>query len=132
MDINHVYGADIALSPSGDLSLSSPDQTAVQRCYRRLLTNPALHDTAGNVVAPGDMLAHQDYGAGVGRLIGSPQDVMSAQALIQGQMNLEQGVAQSPPPSVVVTPLIDGMSAAISFTDAQTAKQQYLSFDISK
>ena len=132
MDLAHYYGGDLALSPSGDLSVATTELTGVQRCYRRLLTNPSLSDGAGNVIATGDYLAQQNYGAGVGRLVGSPADEQTTQSLISGQMQLEAAVSQNPAPAVQVTPTFDGMSAAIRYVDASTSLPQSLSFDISK
>jgi hypothetical protein len=131
-DISHYWGGDIAVSPSGDLALADISLTGLQRVYRRLMTNPQLLDIAGNVIATGDNLAHQTYGAGVGRKVGSPQSLQATKALIVGQMLQESAVAPSPAPNVTLTPLYNGLSAAIQYTDANTAKQQFLQFDITK
>lgn len=133
MDLNHYYGGDLAVSPAGDLSLSSVELTGTQRVYRRLLTNPELTDSSGNVIASGDYIAHQDYGAGVGRLVGQPQAIPATKALIRGQMLMEQQyVARSPAPQITLTPILEGLSASVQYTDANTAAQQFVQFDITE
>lgn len=132
MDLNHYYGGDLAASPSGDLSLASAEVTGVQRVLRRLLTNPDWEDASGNVVASGDYLAQQDYGGGIGRMIGQPQAIPATTALIRGQMLLESVVARTPAPTISLTSILNGLSAAVQYTDANTASQQFVQFDITK
>lgn len=131
-DIAHIYGSDVQVSPSGDLALATSPNIGVQRVYRRLLTNPQFSDSAANVIATGDYLAHQLYGAGVARKIGSPQAIASTTALIRGQMLLEPAVAQKPPPVITLTPILNGLSASIQYTDSATSATQYLSFEITE
>lgn len=132
MDLNHYFGGDLAVSPSGDLALASVSLTGTQRIYRRLLTNPKLVDGNRKVVASGDYIAHQDYGAGVGRMVGSPQAIQSTAALIKGQILLESAVAKAPAPVINLTPILNGLSASIKYTDANTAAEQFVSFDITE
>lgn len=132
IDLNHYFGSDLAVSPSGDLALADVPTTGTQRCYRRLLTNSKLSNIDSSVIASGDYIAHQDYGAGVGRKVGSPQAIEATSALIRGQMLMEQAVAQNPPPQVQLTPIVNGLSAYVSYVDANTAQTQFLQFDISK
>lgn len=132
MDLNHTYGSDLSVTPAGDIAISSITQSGLQRVYRRLLTNPILKDGAGNVIATGDYLAQQGYGAGLGRLVGSPQDVQTTRALIQSQMQLEDAVSQNPPPVVSLSPMFDGLSVQITYTDANTSTPQFVAFDINK
>lgn len=130
MDCFHFYGSDLQVSPSGDLLLADDQMTGMQRIYRRLLTNPQLLNGASGTVASGDYIAHQTYGAGVARKVGSPQEIPATTALIRGQMLLESVVARKPQPQITLTPIIDGMSAVIQYTDANTATPQFISFDI--
>lgn len=129
-DLFHYYGGDLSASPSGDLLLADQTTTGEQRVYRRLLTNPALADASGNVIASGDYLAEQDYGAGVQRYIGSPDDVPSVRATIRGQMLMEDAVSQNPAPVITLNPGLNGLSALIQYTDADTATPQFVEFDI--
>ena len=129
-DLFHIYGGDLAVSAAGDLALATADESGQQRLYRRLGTNPALLDSAGNVVATGDYLAHQDYGAGVGRRVGAPVDVAGTTQTIEAQVRMESAVAKSPPPQVTVTPMQDALSAQIQYTDAETLTTQVIAFDI--
>ncbi|MBN3811705.1 phage tail protein [Paraburkholderia sp. Ac-20347] len=132
VDIYHYYGSDLQVSPSGDLLVADQSTTGTQRVYRRLLTNPALSNTAGDPIASGDYTWHPDYGAGVPRKIGSPGNVPATKALIRGQMLLEQAVARSPAPVIGLTQQNDLVSATIQYTDANTATPQLLSFDLSQ
>jgi hypothetical protein len=132
VDIYHFWGSDLSVSPSGDLLLADLPTTGTQRVYRRLLTNPALSDSAGNSVASADYTWHPTYGAGVPRKIGSPGNVPATKALIKGQMLLEQAVAQSPAPQISVTQTQNAVSTTIQYTDANTATPQFVSFDSSQ
>lgn len=130
MDLNHYYGGDLAASPSGDLALAPQELMGTQRVYRRLLTNAAQRDSSGNVVVSGDYLAQQDYGAGVGKMIGSPQGVDAAAAVIKGQMLMEDAVTHDPAPVISLTSDQGFLSASIQYTDANTAAAQFVNFDI--
>src|ERR1700761_2611841 len=103
VDCFHYYAQDLQVSASGDLLLADQPTTGTQRVYRRLLTNPALNDTAGNPIASGDYTWHPGYGAGVPRKVGSPGNVPATTALIKGQMLLEAAVARSPAPKISLT-----------------------------
>jgi len=131
VDISHFYGSDLSISPSGDLLLADPSTTGTQRVYRRLLTNPALSDPAGNPAASADYTWHPTYGAGVPRKVGSPGNVPATKALIKGQMLLEQAVARNPAPRIDLTQTQNLVSATIQYTDANTASPQFVSFDTS-
>ena len=132
MDISHYYGDDLATSATGDLALASAELTGTQRCYRRLLTNPVLKDSAGTIQATGDYLAHQDYGAGVGRKIGDPGNDLELKALISSQMMMEQAVDQKSQPTVQLVSSNGTVSAAIKYINADTSAPQFLSFDVTK
>lgn len=130
VDVSHYWGNDISVSPSGDLLLSDIPTTGTQRVYRRLLTNPALSDTAGNPIASADYTWHPNYGAGVPRKVGSPGNVPATTALIKGQMLLEQAVARSPAPKITLTQTNNTVSSTIRYTDANTATAQFVSFNV--
>lgn len=130
-DLFLYYGNDLSVSASGDLLLADTPTTGTQRVYRRLLTNPALSDSAGNPVASPDYTWHPDYGAGVPRKVGSPGNVPATRALIRGQMLMEDAVAQQPAPQIALTQVNNTVSASIQYTDANTATTQFVSFDTS-
>ncbi|ACR29138.1 MULTISPECIES: hypothetical protein [Burkholderia] len=132
VDLYHYYGTDLSASPSGDLVVADGPTTGVQRVYRRLLTNPALSDAAGNPIASADYTWQPQYGAGVPRKIGSPGNVPVTTALIKGQMLLEAAVARQPQPQISLTQTQNVVSTSISYTDANTAQTQLVSFDISQ
>ena len=132
VDLNHYYGNDLQVSPSGDLLLADQPTTGTQRVYRRLLTNPALSDSAGNAIASADYTWHPTYGAGVPRKVGSPGNVPATRALIKGQMLLESAVAPSPAPKISLTQTNNAVSAVIQYTDANTATPQFVQFDTSQ
>lgn len=132
MDLNHVYGGDLSVSPSGDLALAGPAQTTQQRLYRRLLTNPAMTNDGGDVDSTGDYLAHQDYGAGLGRVVGSPADIPGVKAMITGQVGKEPAVARSPALKVLVSSIADGLTASVQYIDANTNATQLIAFDIKR
>jgi len=127
----HWYGGDLSASASGDLLLADQPTTGTQRVYRRLLTNPALSDSAGNPVASPDYTWHPTYGAGVPRKVGSPGNVPVTRALIRGQMLLESAVARQPAPSITLTQVQGAVSSYIQYTDANTATPQFVEFDVS-
>lgn len=129
-DLDHTFGGDLNISDTGDLALVHDDQWGLQRILRRLLTNPAATDVSGNVVATGDYLWQQDYGAGAGKKVGEIADVAEITALIRGQMLLEDAVAQVPEPEVTVTHVENGINVDVQYNDATTGKQKYLSFDV--
>lgn len=131
-DVFHWYGGDLFASPSGDIALSDIPTTGTQRVYRRLLTNPQLLDSAGNVAASPDYTWHPTYGAGVPRKVGSPGNAPATRALIRGQMLLESAVAPQPAPAINLTQQNNTVSAAIQYTDANTATAQFVSFDINQ
>lgn len=132
VDLYHFYGNDLSASPSGDLLLADAPTAGTQRVYRRLLTNPQLLDSAGNIAASPDYTWHPGYGAGVPRKVGSPGNVPATRALIRGQMLLEPAVARNPFPVIELTQDNNTESAAIRYTDANTATPQFVSFDISQ
>jgi hypothetical protein len=129
-DLNHYFGGDLGVSSGGDLALSSGTLRGQQRVLRRLLTNPALKDANGNVLAPGDYIFHPDYGAGVRRMVGETVDLSAISAVILAQMLLENCVSNSPPPTVSVQEISGGVSATIQYVDAIDNSNVVLAFDV--
>src|ERR1700747_1777996 len=117
-DIDHVFGADLSLSPARDLALASSDAHTRQRVLRRLLTNP------------GDYRWQPDYGAGLAQYIGRTADSAGVVAVFRAQLLLELAVAQTPAPQVSVTPLHDGLAVSIAFNSADTGVPQSLVFSV--
>jgi hypothetical protein len=119
-DLYHYIGGDLGTSPAGDLRPVSGLEMGKQRVLRRLMTNP------------GDYIYHPTYGAGLGSKVGQSLNVGEWTALIKGQMLLESCVSQDPkyPPKVTLTPLTNGVSAYITYTDAPSGVPVTLSFDV--
>jgi hypothetical protein len=109
-DAYHYFGNDLIISASGDILVTSNSDTeTTQRVLRRLLTNP------------GQYIWNLSYGAGIPARVGTPTAATAISAIITQQMQLEAGVAQSPPPTVSVTATATGyMFANVSYTDAVT------------
>lgn len=131
-DLYHYVGSDLALSPTGDLAPIDATVKGQQRILRRLLTNPPELDAVGNVISAGDYLWHQDYGAGVPKLVGTNVDVPKIKALIRGQMLLEDCVARTPEPVIDVQVIPEGVSVTVQYIDAHSRTQQVLSFDVNR
>lgn len=132
-DLHHYYGDDLSLSATGDLLVADDTTTGEQRCYRRLLTNPALVNNAGEVTASPDYTFANDYGAGLGRRVGSPVDVAETTAVIKAQLRKEACVTQtSTSPDVQLISSGDVLGAVIKYNDAQSGDPVILNFDVSK
>ncbi|QAU22605.1 phage tail protein [Dyella sp. M7H15-1] len=131
-DLSHYWSGDCSAAANGDLLTASDTERAKQRILRRLLTNPAQKDAAGNVTVHGDYIFHPDYGAGLPRLVGSLASPAEIRALIRGQMLLEASVARNPAPNITVTSISDGISVQINYTDASSGTPIVLAFNVSK
>lgn len=90
IDVSLPWGADLAISPSGDIALTSATTTISQRVGRRLLT------TAG------DYIWQLDYGASLGSFVGLPADLSGIEAIIRSQVVLEPAVPAFPAPDVII------------------------------
>lgn len=130
-DLYHYYSNDVLGSPSGDLQRIDGITKGQQRVLRRLLTNPQEVRPDGSVL-PADYIWHPDYGAGLGRFVGSPQRIPELQALIKSQMLLEECVARIPAPVVKVTAIANGLSVDIKYTDADSNQPTSLNFNVSQ
>ena len=116
-DISHLWGSDIALSPTGDLALADAPSLTQQRVLRRLLTNP------------GDYIWTLDYGAGLANFVGEPGATAAIRAAIRGQIFKEAAVAQTPEPVIELqTDPTGSIYVHVRYADAATATTQTLAF----
>lgn len=118
MDIYHVWGEDLQVSPTGDLALVDKTEMVRQRILRRLMT-----------AADGGYLWHPEYGAGVPEKVGSPYDPAAIQAVIRTQIMAEASVSRNPIPQITVTPITGGVYCYIQFWDAESGAAQIIQFD---
>ncbi len=121
--IYHVWGNDLQITTTGDLQSATEITESDQAVLRRLLTNP------------GEYIYHPDYGAGLPRYVG--EDLSSGRynelvALVTGQMQLEDTVAQTPPPDVTfqADTAAGILYCTIQYTWAQTGQRRTLSFSV--
>lgn len=117
-DLNHVWGGDIALSPTGDIGRVSAGARSQQRVFRRLMTTQ------------GEYLWELDYGAGVPGQIGQNLDLPAVAALIRGQMLLEETVARDPEPVVKVRQISGGVAVAVQYVALPDRQPVSLAFDL--
>lgn len=116
-DISHLWGNDIALSPTGDLAIADAPALTQQRVLRRLLTSP------------GDYIWALDYGAGLANFVGQPGTATAIRAAIRGQIFKEPSVAQIPEPVIELQPDPSGsLYVHIRYADAATSLTQTLNF----
>lgn len=119
-DLNQYVGGDIGASVTGDLLPVVSTTRGQQRILRRLLTNP------------GDYIFQPEYGAGLPRYVGEVADIAKIRALIRGQVLLEDSVAKSPEPEIVVKAITNGLAVAIRYVDSDTRQPVALSFNVNK
>lgn len=120
-DLDHFYGEDVGLTPSGDIALVSGSQLTIQRVIRRLMTAPTT-------TSQSDYPADPTLGAGIGSNIGDPNpDSRGMGAAILSQLFLEPTVSKTPAPTVLVTPLPAGAGAVINiaYTDTSGTPQNF-------
>jgi phage baseplate assembly protein W len=118
-DLSHEFGADLEAGPTEDLAVAQGAAQGRQRVLRRLLTNP------------GDYIWQPDYGAGLGRFVGSPAAPERIRAVVRSQIFREPAVARSPEPVVEVQ--ADGQGrvfVAIRYADADSGATQSLGFSV--
>jgi hypothetical protein len=125
LDINHIIGADFALTSStagtADVDTAIDPVEGQERVLRRLLTNP------------GDYVWQPAYGAGLAAYIGKPIVSGQINGVIRKQMRLEQVVVQSPPPTVSVNSDKAGTTlASIQYIDAASQLTSVLSIPITQ
>jgi hypothetical protein len=112
------FGSDLVASANGDLLTVDSVTLSEQAVLRRLLTNP------------GDYIWHPEYGAGLGAMVGLPIDVATVTSIITAQMFLEPSVVQSPPPTITVSSIPNGMFVEISYTESDSGETATLSFPV--
>lgn len=117
-ELSQLVGADLTLSPSGDLAVSDGLTRSQERILRRLMTNP------------GDYIFHPEYGAGLPQFIGRPLSVAEARAVVRTQMLLEDSVARVPEPQVAVVAIPNGLNVSTTYTDARSNAPAALSFNV--
>lgn len=118
-DLSHIIQNDLVVSANGDLLTADTVNLSQQRVVRRLLTNLQ------------DYLWQPNYGAGLPRKIGDPFDVATINAIIIGQMYLEESVVRSPAPVIEVASFPNGMFVDISYIEADSGLAAVLSFPVS-
>lgn len=127
-DLFHWFGSDLDASETGDLRPVYTVEQGQQRIVRRLLTNPRE-----GADLPADYIWHQDYGAGLLRRIGDLLDLPKLTSLIRSQIFLEDVVARTPEPEIIVREIpTGGVHITIRYTDAPTKRPVSLSFNINR
>lgn len=96
------WGGDLAVGPSGDISVAPIQAEVQQRLVRRLLTNP------------GDYVWHTEFGAGLGSYVGEGYSPSLIEGAILNQLQLETLVAATPAPSVQTSLSSTGPFSTIS------------------
>jgi hypothetical protein len=82
------------------------------------------------MTAQGEYIFHPTYGAGLPQRIGLIQDVSVISAIIRSQIFLEAAVARSPSPVITVSPILNGVTVLIQYTDAFAQKAVTVTFPI--
>lgn len=106
-DIDHLYGNDVGVSPTGDLAMVTNNTRTQQRVIRRLITTPTV---IGNSAYPWE----PPYGCGLAAKIGAVNwSDDGIQADVLSQLGQEQSILPTPQPTVDVTPFANGSGAEI-------------------
>jgi hypothetical protein len=130
-DLYQYFGNDIGASATGDLQPVAGIERGQQRILRRLLTNPREVMPDGTILPP-DYMFHPEYGAGLPRMVGDTLDLAKIRARIRGQVLLEDSVARTPEPEVIVKPIQGGVSCTIRYVDAVAKAPAVLSFNVNR
>jgi hypothetical protein len=128
-DISHIWGSDIALSPTGDLKIVDGTDRGTQRVIRRLMTAATRIDAYGKTQT-GEYVFHTGYGGSVPQRIGDTLDANLVMAVVAQQISFEAAVATVPPPKITVTPFLTGVTVGIVYADAATGAQTALTFNV--
>lgn len=120
-DIDHFYGEDIGVTPSGDIAIVTKDQRTTQRIIRRLLT-PPTGKTSSYPWLP-------TFGVGLGEKIGEALDPRAIEAKVRSQMLAEPSVAKSPAPKISVTPIPPGATIDVTYSDT-SGQPKTFGFDL--
>lgn len=118
-DIDHTWGSDVALTPTGDFGRVSGLDRSKQRVLRRLMTPIKGY------------LFHRDYGGGLPERIGTILNLAEIRALIRTQMQLEASVSRASPIKVGVSQITNGVSVDLAYTALPDRQPVALSFDVS-
>lgn len=124
-DIDHYFGNDIGVTPSGDIALVTNHDRTVERVIRRLLTAPASAFGSGYAWEP-------DYGAGLPQKVGQENiDPDAVRATVLSQLLIEPTVARIPIPGVTVTQSPGGSTITlnVTYTDISGTPQSF-GFDL--
>jgi hypothetical protein len=121
-DLWHEWGSDLAIGPTGDLSIVESATLGQQRVLRRLLTNA------------GGYIWHLEYGGGLGAFVGRAASANEIQSVIRTQMYKEATVSHSPEPQTIVGPAgrsnSGTVSAEIRYTDMDQEEAQVIKFSV--
>lgn len=121
-DCFHVYGQDLAVTPSGDIAVATKSDRTIQRIIRRLLTSPTNSKGSAYPWQPG-------YGVGLGAKIGEALDVRAIAGAVRSQMLLEPTVRKVPSPVISVTEIANGANISITYFD-QSGLPKGFNFDL--
>lgn len=119
-DLNLWVGGDLSASATGDLATATADLRTNQRIVRRLVT------------PKGSYIFHPEYGAGLPQMIGETVDIPAITGEIRSQIRMEEGVSQTPEPSIDVKPIQDGVSVGILYTSSVTRRPVSLQFNVNE
>ncbi len=116
-DLAHFWGSDLSWSPTGDIAVADIPMVTQQRVLRRLLT------------VPGDYIWSPDYGAGLATFVGLPGAANAISSAIRGQIFKEAAVAQTPAPSIQLTPdQLGNIYVQVTYSDALLGTSQTIAF----
>ena len=117
LDLLHLWGNDLALSPTGDLATANTPALTEQRVLRRLLT------------AQLDYIWQPGYGASLPSYVGQPGAALAIRAAIRSQLSKEATVAAIPAPTIDIAPDPSGnIYVSIRYADATSGATNTLSF----
>jgi len=129
-DLDHTWGNDLTVSPSGDIALVDGSELTKQRVIRRLMTRGFQVASLNQQATTGELIYHQPYGAGVPQRIGSITNIPLIKSIIRAQILLETSVAKSPAPVITVVGYLNGVAVSIQYTEAVSGQQTSLSFNL--
>lgn len=109
-DASHIYGQDLAVTPTGDIALVTKSDRTIQRIIRRLLTAPT--DAKGSAYP-----WQPKYGVGLGSKIGEALDIRAIQGAVRSQMLKEPTVRKVPSPIITVSQTALGANISITYAD---------------
>lgn len=117
-DVDHTWGEDLALGPTGDLGRVNGPVRSEQRVLRRLMTNLR------------EYIWQPEYGGSLPARIGSLINLGSIGTQIRGQMLLEASVARIPAPTVAVREIAKGVAVGVTYTSLPDRQPVSLSFNL--